>query len=301
MRLFTPLHTHSSRITVRLTLALIALTGSACATHLLPAQPGVQVQRSTATDTYRGHEAMLDSLERFFVFSGRVETPNPVRTDLSGGNANAKRVRFDRVAIPLRLPSADVTPAARQLPEAKAVPVTFWKSNSTALENPQKREINTSKTDTSDKSSINQETDGRPGMIRYTVVSRDTMSSIAHVFMGDANLWRVIWKANPEVSDPAFLVVGQVLNVPTIAPAITPVETPTPVTNVAPGGPDYRVVAGDTLGKLAQTYLGNAARWQEIYAANPALTDPNRIMVGQRLAIPGWQQTRLPGVAPHDG
>jgi nucleoid-associated protein YgaU len=49
----------------------------------------------------------------------------------------------------------------------------------------------------------------------------------------------------------------------------------------------HTVVAGDTLSKLARTYLGDAGRYMEIFKANSGtLTNPDMIKVGQRLNIP---------------
>lgn len=49
----------------------------------------------------------------------------------------------------------------------------------------------------------------------------------------------------------------------------------------------HAVVSGDTLSKLAKTYLGNANRYMEIFEANKGtLKDPDLIKVGQRLSIP---------------
>ena len=56
----------------------------------------------------------------------------------------------------------------------------------------------------------------------------------------------------------------------------------------APAHRTYRVVAGDTLSKIAATYYGDAARYEEIYAANRRVigNDPNKIKAGQVLIIP---------------
>ena len=54
------------------------------------------------------------------------------------------------------------------------------------------------------------------------------------------------------------------------------------------------VVKGDTLWKLAAQYLGDPALWQLIWKANPQLTDPNRLVVGQKLAIPSPPQPPAP-------
>lgn len=49
----------------------------------------------------------------------------------------------------------------------------------------------------------------------------------------------------------------------------------------------HTVKSGDTLSKIAQKYLGDANRYNEIFKANqPMLTDPNKIFPGQVLRIP---------------
>jgi len=46
------------------------------------------------------------------------------------------------------------------------------------------------------------------------------------------------------------------------------------------------VQKGDTLGKIAQRAYGNVMEYKKIYKANPNLTRPDRIYVGQKLRIP---------------
>ncbi|MCP4147088.1 MAG: peptidoglycan-binding protein LysM [bacterium] len=49
----------------------------------------------------------------------------------------------------------------------------------------------------------------------------------------------------------------------------------------------YTVKPGDTLGKVAKEYYGNAMKYMDIFEANkPMLSDPNKIYVGQVLRIP---------------
>ena len=43
---------------------------------------------------------------------------------------------------------------------------------------------------------------------------------------------------------------------------------------------------GDTLGKIAQRAYGNMRDYKKIYGANPELTRPDRIYIGQKLRIP---------------
>ena len=66
-------------------------------------------------------------------------------------------------------------------------------------------------------------------------------------------------------------------------------EKKTPAAPAA--SPDYSqyhvVVAGDTLGKIAKKYYGDAALYMNIFDANKdQLKDPNKINVGQKLRIP---------------
>jgi hypothetical protein len=53
-------------------------------------------------------------------------------------------------------------------------------------------------------------------------------------------------------------------------------------------GKRYTVIAGDTLGKIAAKFYGNASQWQKIYDANRNVIggDPDVIRVGQTLIIP---------------
>lgn len=59
---------------------------------------------------------------------------------------------------------------------------------------------------------------------------------------------------------------------------------------VAPPPPPsafHTVVSGDTLGKIAKKYYGDAMKYPVIFEANkPMLSDPNKIYPGQSLRIP---------------
>ncbi|MBN1920537.1 MAG: LysM peptidoglycan-binding domain-containing protein [Anaerolineae bacterium] len=52
-------------------------------------------------------------------------------------------------------------------------------------------------------------------------------------------------------------------------------------------GKKYTVKAGDNLRKIAKELLGDAEKWEAIYAANKAvIKDPNVIQPGMELDIP---------------
>jgi nucleoid-associated protein YgaU len=49
----------------------------------------------------------------------------------------------------------------------------------------------------------------------------------------------------------------------------------------------HEVQKGDTLGKIAQKYYGDASLYMQIFEANKSqLKDPNKIFPGQKLVIP---------------
>ena len=65
------------------------------------------------------------------------------------------------------------------------------------------------------------------------------------------------------------------------------IDVVAPAASAAPASTTYTVQAGDTLSKIAKTYLGDANAYMKIFDANKdKLTDPDKIQVGQVLTIP---------------
>ncbi|MFO0747826.1 MAG: LysM peptidoglycan-binding domain-containing protein [Myxococcota bacterium] len=112
----------------------------------------------------------------------------------------------------------------------------------------------------------------------HTVVRGETLTSIAQKYYGVASLWTEIAMAN-EIKDPAALKVGQKLVIPTPDDKAKKVDTKkaVPMTHL--------VVAGETLGAIAQQHYGDASRWKEIAGANH-IADPKALKIGTRLTIP---------------
>ncbi len=76
------------------------------------------------------------------------------------------------------------------------------------------------------------------------------------------------------------LTVGNVEGVESVDNNMT-VATP------APDSRYHTVVSGDWLSKIAQTYYGDATKYDVIFEANkPMLSDPDKIYPGQLLRIP---------------
>ena len=80
--------------------------------------------------------------------------------------------------------------------------------------------------------------------------------------------------------EKVVLVVGNTAGIGTVDDQMT-------VENVEPEAQFHTVASGDTLGKIAKKYYGNAMKYPVIFEANkPMLKDPDLIYPGQVLRIP---------------
>lgn len=71
-------------------------------------------------------------------------------------------------------------------------------------------------------------------------------------------------------------------------PPVDPAEPgPSPQTYTT-----YIVKAGDTLSSIAESWFGEAARWDLIHRANPSLSNPDRLLPGQSLRLPARDAQR---------
>ena len=101
-----------------------------------------------------------------------------------------------------------------------------------------------------------------------TVQEGDTLSDLAKKFFGDGEKWQVLLNAMPaKPQNPhKALPVGAVIQVPCVW---------------------VTVQKGDSLAKIAKRVLDDGGRYGRIVAANKkALPNPNKLAVGQRLAVP---------------
>lgn len=103
-------------------------------------------------------------------------------------------------------------------------------------------------------------------MIKHTVAKGENLTKIANRYDTTVN---AILAANPSITNPNRISVGQVLNIPAKANAM-------PTT--------YTVVAGDTLSKIAKK-VGNGCTWQQLAKLNN-IKAPYVIRKGQVLKLP---------------
>lgn len=119
-----------------------------------------------------------------------------------------------------------------------------------------------------------------PGGRIYTVVQGDTMYEIAR--RNNISLDALV-RANPQIKDPSEIFPGQEICIPGV-PQVT-----------CPGGTLYTVKAGDTMYQIAQQ---NRISLATLVAANPQITNPDRIFPGQMICIPratGGEMPAMPG------
>ena len=80
--------------------------------------------------------------------------------------------------------------------------------------------------------------------------------------------------------EKVVLVVGNSAGIASVDDQMT-------VEHIEPEAQFHTVASGDTLGKIAKQYYGNAMKYPVIFEANkPMLTDPDKIYPGQVLRIP---------------
>lgn len=141
--------------------------------------------------------------------------------------------------------------------------------------------------------------DDGPSTRTHVVASGESFSSIAQKYYGDANLYTLIQKANPQV-DSSRMKVGQKLWIPDPETAKQPAEQPAKPPAPGAAGRDsgaggtsadaasYTVEPGDTLELIASHRLGRRALWEEIYKLNRDLigADPAKLKVGMKLKLP---------------
>jgi nucleoid-associated protein YgaU len=112
----------------------------------------------------------------------------------------------------------------------------------------------------------------------YAVKAGDTLSALAHRYLGNANRWPEIYRANrATLANPHQLRIGQMLMVPKAELAHHKLRA----------GANYVVRPGDSLFRIASTQLGDGTHWHKIFQLNRGrIRDPRTIFPGQKLRLP---------------
>jgi nucleoid-associated protein YgaU len=104
----------------------------------------------------------------------------------------------------------------------------------------------------------------------------DTLWNLSRRHLGRGARWLEITVVNPNLSDPNRLVPGTTLVLPPRTTRHSAAQVPSSI----------KVHAGDTLSQIALDTYGRASYWPCIAHANPSLSNPNRIAIGQFLSLP---------------
>jgi nucleoid-associated protein YgaU len=114
-----------------------------------------------------------------------------------------------------------------------------------------------------------------------TVQPGDSLWKLAQKTLGRGNRYTELLAINPSVVNPSQIRAGAQLNLPVVSGI--PVSTGIASNSASP---TVKVRKGDTLWNLAKSNLGRSSAWTCLAAANPSISDPNRIYEGQNLMLP---------------
>jgi nucleoid-associated protein YgaU len=109
----------------------------------------------------------------------------------------------------------------------------------------------------------------------------DSLWKLAQQNLGRGNRWPELLAVNPNIANPDEIRAGAELVLPTVAATQVLARI---IKNIPAAS--IKVRKGNTLWNLAKVNLGRSAAWPCLAAANPSLTDPNRIYEGQTLVLP---------------
>ncbi|HEV2758622.1 MAG TPA: transglycosylase family protein [Acidimicrobiales bacterium] len=131
---------------------------------------------------------------------------------------------------------------------------------------------------------------GRSPVRPHTVAAGESLSKISLAELGSTDRWVEIFGLNRDtLATPDVIQVGQVLEVPSTtaaAPAVAPVQEPSPPTDQPPAQP-HTVATGESLSGISLAELGTSERWVEIFSVNRSTIErPDLLHVGQVLEIP---------------
>lgn len=136
---------------------------------------------------------------------------------------------------------------------------------------------------------------GRPAIAQqyfYTVQMGDTLSGISQFYGISVD---AVVEANG-IGDPDLIVTGQSLSIPGASPNSGPEPEwePEPVSPAVGGGqPSYTIQSGDNLGAIAELFGVSVSDLAELNG----ISNPNVIVTGQTLAVPGGSEAATPDAA----
>ena len=108
----------------------------------------------------------------------------------------------------------------------------------------------------------------------------DSLWKLAEQNLGSGRHWPELASANPWISNPNQIPSGVELVLPVVS------ASPASGSGRKNAAATAKVHKGDTLWSLAKANLGRWSAWPCLAAANPEISNPDRIQEGQELSIP---------------
>jgi LysM repeat protein len=121
-----------------------------------------------------------------------------------------------------------------------------------------------------------------------TVQHGDSLWKLAQQTLGHGHRYPELLAVNPSVVNPNQIRAG--------AQLILPVGAASGLVNRSAKTSAATIITvrkGDTLWALAKSTLGLSSAWRRLAAANPSISDPNRIYGGQNLILPTVRSSAL--------
>ena len=109
----------------------------------------------------------------------------------------------------------------------------------------------------------------------------DSLWKLAKQNLGHGSLWPELLAANRGIADANRIRAGAQLNLPEAAATPHSKRVAASIAKLT-----LKVHRGDTLWSLAKANLGRSSAWHCLAAANPSVSDPNRIYEHQELVVP---------------
>ena len=121
----------------------------------------------------------------------------------------------------------------------------------------------------------------------------DTLAGLAMSYYGSERYVRLLLDSNPQITNPDRLRVGSIVKIPPVpaddrSSASKPQSMPRKSAPPTGKNRTYTVQSGDSFYAIAQSQLGEASRWNELFELNKVLVkgDPKRLQIGQVISLP---------------
>lgn len=139
--------------------------------------------------------------------------------------------------------------------------------------------------------------EGRPAreaVETHRVQLGDTLASLARDYYGHEKYTQFLVGSNPQIPNPNRLRIGMSVKIPPRPTnddrgvMVSPGEGTASSRGGSAGPRTYTVQSGDSFYGIARSVLGDASRWEELFAMNKDLVqdNPKRLQIGHVLTLP---------------